>query len=54
MEFEMRKELSDIVGELYRKHGLTKEVIRLSEILDKLVILEQRDMMKNSEKYKEN
>ena len=41
----MIRELTELLAEMYDRYGLTKEVIRLSEIIDELVIDEQRGKM---------
>ena len=33
----MLEELKDILAELFYRHGLTPEVIRLSQVIDKLI-----------------
>ena len=38
----MLDELKDILGKLFIKYGLTSEVVRLSEVIDKLINQEQQ------------
>ena len=38
----MLEELKDILAELVYRHGLTPEVIRLSQVIDKLINQEMR------------
>lgn len=38
----MLAELKDILGELFIKYGLTKEVVRLSEVIDELINQEMK------------
>ena len=38
----MLEELKDILAELFYRHGLTQEVIRLSQVIDKLINQEMR------------
>lgn len=45
---DLRKQLGMIVGELYLKYGGTEEVLRLSNILNTLVLLEQREIYKRN------
>lgn len=39
---EVIKELQYILGELYYKHGIEKEVVLLSQLLDKLIYLKMK------------
>ena len=38
----MLEELKDILAELFYRHGLTPEVIRLSQVIDKLINQEMK------------
>ena len=38
----MLEELKDILAELFYRHGLTPEVIRLSQLIDKLINQEMK------------
>ena len=43
------KELKDLLAGLYQKYGCTQEVLKLSKMLDKLIVEEQNQIF---EKYK--
>lgn len=38
---KIMRELQDILGELYVKNGTTDEVVRLSQIIDELIVRKQ-------------
>ena len=40
-------ELKDILSELFIRYGLTKEVIRLSQVIDTLINKEMRGLNEN-------
>ena len=43
----MLDELKDILGKLFIRYGLTKEVIRLSQVIDTLINKEMRGLNEN-------
>ena len=43
----MLDELKDILSELFIRYGLTKEVIRLSQVIDTLINKEMRGLNEN-------
>ena len=43
----MLDELKDILSELFIRYGLTKEVIRLSQVIDELINKEMRGLNEN-------
>lgn len=40
------KELKDLLAGLYQKYGCTQEVLTLSKIIDKLIVEEQSERLK--------
>ncbi|WP_194191279.1 Spo0E family sporulation regulatory protein-aspartic acid phosphatase [Clostridium chrysemydis] len=38
---KIMRELQDILGELYVKNGTTDEVVRLSQLIDELIVKKQ-------------
>lgn len=46
----MLDEMKKVVGELYELYGATSQVVRLSELLDYYVYIEQRKQMSNYKK----
>lgn len=44
------KELKDLLAGLYQKYGCTQEVLKLSNIIDRIIVEEQSERLKE---YKE-
>lgn len=44
------KELTDLLAGLYQKYGCTQEVLKLSNIIDRIIVEEQSERLKE---YKE-
>ena len=47
-------ELKDLLAGLYQKYGCTKEVLQLSNIIDEIIVKEQRERLKEYYKSKKN
>lgn len=45
---EVHKDLKKILGLLYWKYNNTEEIVMLSEVVDKLILLEQKEIIENS------
>ncbi len=48
---KIMRELQEVLGELYIKNGTTKEVVKLSQIIDKLIVNEQRNISEIEENW---
>ena len=47
-------ELKDLLACLYQKYGCTKEVLQLSNIIDEIVVKEQRERLREYYKSRKN
>ncbi|MBS5969966.1 MAG: hypothetical protein KIB11_12740 [Clostridium perfringens] len=47
-------ELKDLLAGLYQKYGCTQEVLQLSNIIDEIIVKEQRERLKEYYKSKKN
>ncbi len=47
-------ELKDLLAGLYQKYGCTQEVLRLSNIIDEIIVKEQRERLKEYYKSRKN
>ncbi|EOU1974297.1 hypothetical protein E6V34_05880 [Clostridium perfringens] len=47
-------ELKDLLAGLYQKYGCTQEVIQLSNIIDEIIVKEQRERLKEYYKSRKN
>lgn len=50
LENEIIEELKIILSDLYFKYGRDEEVVRLSQILDKLIVKKQLNYLNNKNK----
>ena len=48
----MLKELQKVVGELYELYGATTQVVKLSQILDELIVMAQNNNQDKQKKGK--
>ncbi|HAT4113916.1 TPA: hypothetical protein ACY4SV_002418 [Clostridium perfringens] len=47
-------ELKDLLAGLYQKYGCTQEVLQLSNIIDEIIVKEQRERLKEYYKSRKN
>ncbi|EGT3600861.1 TPA: hypothetical protein I9011_001552 [Clostridium perfringens] len=47
-------ELKDLLAGLYQKYGCTQEVLQLSNIIDKIIVKEQSERLKEYYKSRKN
>ena len=47
-------ELKDLLAGLYQKYGCTQEVLQLSNIIDKIIVKEQSEILKDYYKSRKN
>ncbi|WP_322874738.1 hypothetical protein [Clostridium perfringens] len=47
-------ELKDLLAGLYQKYGCTQEVLQLSNIIDEVIVKEQRERLKEYYKSRKN
>ncbi|HBI7102422.1 TPA: hypothetical protein K8M89_003168, partial [Clostridium perfringens] len=47
-------ELKDLLAALYQKYGCTQEVLQLSNIIDEIIVKEQRERLKEYYKSRKN
>lgn len=47
-------ELKDLLEGLYQKYGCTQEVLQLSNIIDEIIVKEQRERLKEYYKSRKN
>ena len=47
-------ELKDLLAGLYQKYGCTQEVLQLSNIIDEIIVKEQRERRKEYYKSRKN
>ncbi|MGM8251432.1 hypothetical protein ACSXCO_13440 [Clostridium perfringens] len=47
-------ELKDLLSGLYQKYGCTQEVLQLSNIIDEIIVKEQRERLKEYYKSRKN
>lgn len=47
-------ELKDLLAGLYQKYGCTQEVLQLSNIIDEIIVKDQRERLKEYYKSRKN